>query len=71
MNIHPDLDINQLDNQERTALLISVQLADYEVRNRLVKLLCEYWKVAKIGCLPTLLVSDLILIVTVVLLAVR
>ena len=41
LNIHADLDIDQVDKQGQTALLLAVQLEDYEARTHLVKLLCK------------------------------
>ncbi|XP_067948700.1 inversin-like [Watersipora subatra] len=42
LNIHSDVNINQVDMQGRTALLIAVQLPDYEIRTHLVKLLLKH-----------------------------
>lgn len=36
------LDINQKDSSGQTALLIAIQLPDYEIRNNFVKLLCKF-----------------------------
>ena len=35
------LDINQVDSEGQTALLIATQLSNYEIRNNFVKLLCK------------------------------